>query len=83
MSESKMETNRLTFNIMKVGEFELEIHYEKKLRDAFYGVAAGEGTINDKDEWDLLTAMFLKHRLVSLEDVRRLDANMPSFPLTF
>jgi hypothetical protein len=83
MSEGKMETNRLTFAIMKVGEFELEIHYEKKLRESFHSVAAGEGTINSQDQWDLLTAMFLKHRLVSLDDVKRLDANMPSFPLTF
>ena len=82
MSE-KLETNRLAFNIMKVGEFELEIHYEKKLRESFHNVVSGEGTINDQDEWDLLTTMFLKHRLVSLDDIKKLDANMPSFPLTF
>ena len=82
MSE-KLETNRLAFNIMKVGEFELEIHYEKKLRESFHNVVSGEGTINDQDEWDLLTTMFLKHRLVSLDDIKKLDSNMPSFPLTF
>ena len=42
-----------------------------------------EGIIKDPVEWDTLMAMFLKHRLISIEDGKKLDKFKPSFPLTF
>ena len=65
-------------------EYTLEVYYEQKLRNVFFdNVNNGDGTISNQDEWDCLIAMFLKNRLVSIEDVKKLEANRPCFPMTF
>jgi len=53
------------------------------LRSIFFESAADDGTIRNDNEWDCLMAMFLKNRVVSVEDTKRLDAVKPTFPLTF
>jgi len=58
---------------VRPSEYEIEIHYEQKLRNAFFEAACSEGTIRDAAEWDVLIAMFLKHRLVSIENTKKLD----------
>jgi len=63
-------------------EYETEIHYERKLGSVFES-ASPDGTIRDETEWSFLIAMFLKHRLVSIEDTKKLDLYRPCFPVTF
>ena len=83
MSSSKAETARLPA-AMQADEYELLIHYEQKLLSCFYETSLGkEGLIKDETEWDCLIAMFLKHRLISVEDSKKFDAFKPSFPLNF
>ena len=63
-------------------EYEAEIHYERKLSTVFDS-ASPDGTIRDETEWSFLIAMFLKHRLVSIEDTKKLDLYRPTFPVSF
>jgi hypothetical protein len=66
-----------------IQEYEVELHYEQKLRTLFFESANEDGTIKDETEWDCMIAMFMKARVVSLEDTRRLEKVRPSFPIEF
>lgn len=81
----KVDTGRVNIvnPITKLNEYEVEIHYEQKLRHIFFETASADGTIDDVQGWELLMAMFLKHRVVSIEDTKRLDHVRPSFPILF
>lgn len=49
----------------------------------FFDSACDQGTIRNDEDWDMLMAMFLKNRIVSIEDTKRLDKVKPSYPMTF
>jgi uncharacterized protein YifN (PemK superfamily) len=49
----------------------------------FFDSACDQGTIRNDEDWDMLMAMFLKNRIVSIEDTKRLDKVKPSYPITF
>ena len=61
----------------------IEIHYESKLRNVFFDTVSEEGRVQDEAEWDCLIAMFLKNKLMSIEDSKVLERYRPSFPITF
>ena len=84
---STIETGRpltvaTTFN-KNVEEFEVELHYEQKLRSLFFESSDNDGLIRDEQGWDCLIAMYLKARVISIEDSRRLEKVRPSFPMSF
>ena len=60
-----------------------EFNSEIKMRNIFFDSANNDGTINNNQEWDCLIAMFLKHRILSVEDTKRLDRVRPTYPIYF
>ena len=65
-------------------EYELEIHYESKLLQAFNETSFGRsGIIKDQSDWDRLIVKFVEYKLISLENSDKLEQYKPSFPLTF
>ena len=65
-------------------EYELEIHYESKLLQAFNETSFGRsGVIKDQSDWDRLIVKFVEYKLISLENSDKLEQYKPSFPLTF
>lgn len=83
MSSKDAGTARTNLAIMNRAEYEVEIHYEKKLRQCWNDSASPDGTIQDEGQWDVLIAMFYKHRLISLENGKVLDKYRPCFPIEF
>lgn len=53
------------------------------MRNIFFDSANYDGTINNSQEWDCLMAMFMKHRVLSVEDSKKLDRVRPTFPISF
>jgi hypothetical protein len=48
---------------------EIEFHYEQKLRDIFFQSTSNrDGIIQDETEWQIMTAMLIKNRLLSTTD---------------
>jgi hypothetical protein len=66
-----------------VMDYEVEIHYESKLRSGFFECASDDGSINNETQWDTFLAIMLKNRLLSMEDSKKLDKFRPCFPLNF
>jgi len=69
--------------IAKSNEFEVEIHFEQKLRTIFVETASDDGTIRDDTQWECLMAMFLKNRVVSIDDIKKLESVKPSYPCSW
>ena len=69
--------------LVQTDEYELEILYESKLRECFIETTGDRGLIMDEIQWDTLIAIFLKHRLISIDDTKTLDKFKPSFPINF
>ena len=66
-----------------MNEYEIAYHFEQKVRNIFFETANDEGFISDANNWDTLIAMFLKNRVVSLNDTKVLDKFRPSFPIEY
>ena len=78
-----METGRTNYGIMQLSEYEVEIHYEKKLREVFHKNSSVEGTINSEEDWTNLLNAFRQHELMSIKNVNLLDKHQPSLPISF
>ena len=51
------------------------------MRNIFF--AQADEKIADETDYDCLVAMLLKHRLMSVEDSKKLDKFKPSFPMDY
>ena len=61
-----------------------DIYYEQKLKEVFYQAADNhEGTIYDKQCWNLLMDLIRRTKLGTLEDTQRIEKVCPAFPVKF
>ena len=67
----------------KTQDYEVEIHYESKLRSGFFDCANDDGLLINDVQWETFISIMLKNRLLSIEDSKKLNKFRPCFPVSF
>ena len=67
----------------KTQDYEVEIHYESKLRSGFFDCANDDGLLMNEVQWETFISIMLKNRLLSIEDSKKLSKFRPCFPVNF